>query len=589
MVYPGESVNTSRVVLLLGLAVVAAALYVAKELLVPVALAILLSFLLAPLVTRLHRFGLGRITSVAGTVILASGCLIALGWLVVGQLSSLAHDLPQYKSNLEAKIRSIHAPVAGVYDQASHTMKELGQELSPSNHNHTRPVPKVEVAQPPLNPFQFLYEASGPLFKPVGTAVLIVVLVIFMLLNREDLRDRLIRLLGTNQLHVTTEALDDAAGRISRYLLTQFMINMTVGVAVAVGLTLIGVPNAPLWGLLTVVLKFVPYLGPWMAAALPVAQSMAVFNDWTHVILTVGLFVFLELISSNLIEPWLYGTNTGVAPLALIVAAVFWTWLWGAVGLVLSTPLTVCLVVMGKYVPQLEFLNVLLSDQPVLEPETRLYQRLLAMDLEEASDIVERACEERPFVGVCDTLLIPALALIEQDRHLGMLDENRQEFIFQGFRELVDELCERYGEPHRQPISFSLLCVPSQDEADEIIARLWVHLLRTGGIDTESASGKNLSQLKESLERMKPDGIFFSALPPNAVRNTCRLSRYVRSEFPSASIVAGLWAGQNDLFKAKERLAACGVSNVVTTFAEGLRELRKLIQPAHLDNLKEVV
>jgi predicted PurR-regulated permease PerM len=577
-------------VLLLSLVIITATLYMAKEVLVPFALAVLLSFLLGPLVTRLDRFGLGRITSVAGVVILASGCLFALGWLVVVQLSSLAHEFPHYKANIETKIRSIHTPVAGAFNQASNTVTELGQELSRSGH--ARPVPKVEVAQPPLNPFQFLYEALGPLFRPLGTAVLIVILVIFMLLKREDLRDRLIRLLGTNQMHVTTEALDDAAGRISRYLLTQSMIAAMHGVAVTVGLTLIGLPNAPLWGLLAAVLKFVPYLGPWMAAALPAAQSMAIFDDWRHLILTVALFAVLELISSNLLEPCLYGTNTGVAPLALIIAAVFWTWLWGGVGLVLSTPLTVCLVVMGKYVPQLEFLNVLLSDEPVLEPETRLYQRLLAMDLEEATDIVERACNGRTLVAVCDTLLIPALALIEQDRHRGMLDLSRQEFIFQGFRELVEELCQRYEEPHQAPrpsITISLLCLPSHDEADEIIGTLWVHLLRRGGIRAESASNKNPSQLKEFLERSRPDRVFISALPPNAVTHTSRLSRYLRSKFPTIEIIVGLWSGQSDLSKAKERLAAAGVSKVVTTYAEGLREIEKLTQPAHLDNLKEVV
>ena len=576
--------------LLLSLVIITATLYMAKEVLVPFALAVLLSFLLGPLVTRLDRFGLGRITSVAGVVILASGCLFALGWLVVAQLSSLAHEFPHYKANIETKIRSIHTPVAGAFNQASNTVTELGQELSRSGH--ARPVPKVEVAQPPLNPFQFLYEALGPLFRPLGTAVLIVILVIFMLLKREDLRDRLIRLLGTNQMHVTTEALDDAAGRISRYLLTQSMIAAMHGVAVTVGLTLIGLPNAPLWGLLAAVLKFVPYLGPWMAAALPAAQSMAIFDDWRHLILTVALFAVLELISSNLLEPWLYGTNTGVAPLALIIAAVFWTWLWGGVGLVLSTPLTVCLVVMGKYVPQLEFLNVLLSDEPVLEPETRLYQRLLAMDLEEATDIVERACNGRTLVAVCDTLLIPALALIEQDRHRGMLDLSRQEFIFQGFRELVEELCQRYEEPHQAPrpsITISLLCLPSHDEADEIIGTLWVHLLRRGGIRAESASNKNPSQLKEFLERSRPDRVFISALPPNAVTHTSRLSRYLRSKFPTIEIIVGLWSGQSDLSKTKERLAAAGVSKVVTTLAEGLREIGKLTPPAHLDNLKEVV
>jgi predicted PurR-regulated permease PerM len=588
--YASESVTASRGWFLLGVVLTTASLYFARDVLIPFALAALLSFLLAPLVVRLQRLHLGRVPAVWCVVILAFTLLGALGWLVTGQLSSLGSEFPKYKSNIEAKIKSMHTPVAGALDQASDTVKELSQVFSIQK----RPVPKVEVAQPPPNALQFLYDAAGPLLRPLGAAVLVIVLVVFMLLKREDLRDRLIRLMGTNQLNVTTQVLDDAASRISRYLVMQSIISAVLGIAVTIGLSLIGLPNAVLWGLLAAILKFIPYLGPWIAAALPAAQAMAVFDDWKHMLLTILLFILLELISSNLVEPWLYGTRTGVTPLALIVAAIFWTWLWGAVGLILSTPLTVCLVVMGKYIPQLEFLSVLLGDEPVLKTETRLYQRLLAMDLEEASDIVAEECNAKPFVEVCDSLFIPVLSEIERDQHRGMLDEHKQQAIFQALQELLDDLCARddnnaaaITSPGDSTIA-AVLCLSAQDEAGHITAMMFARLLELNGIQAESVSIKAANEIGALVEQLKITLVCFCALPPFAITHTCHLSRHLRNQFPSLDIIVGLWNGQSDLPKARERLLSAGARGVVRTFAEGLQEVQGLNQRLHLDGLHAV-
>ena len=583
MVYTSESINTSRVQLLLAVVLITASLYFARVVLIPFALAALLSFLLAPLVSRLQRLRLGRVASVSCVVILAFAVLSAIGWLVAGQLSSLAVELPNYKANIEAKIKSLHTPLAGVLNQASETVKELDQELS----GRKRPMPKVEVAQPSLNALQILYDAAAPLLRPLATAVVVIVLVVFMLLKREDLRDRLIRLMGTHQLDVTTQAFDDAAGRISRYLVMQSIINAMLGLAVTIGLTLIGLPNAVLWGLLAAVLKFIPYLGPWIAAAFPVMQSMAVFNDWKHTLLTILVFIVLELISSNLVEPWLNGNSTGVTPVALVIAAMFWTWLWGAVGLVLSTPLTVCLLVMGKYVPQLEFLSVLLGDEPALEPETRIYQRLLATDLEEASDIVAEKCKNRPFVEMCDSLFIPVLSLIEGDRHRGMLDNTRQQSIFEDFKELVDERCpqdEGFEAISSSRDAAAVLCLPSHDEADDVTARLFAHVLQLNGIRAEAVALRSVNEIAVLAEQRKAILICFCALPPLAITRTCYLARHLRKQFPSLDIVVGLWTRRSDLPKARERLLSSGAAKVVTSFAEGLQEVQQRVRAENLQH-----
>jgi len=586
MVYTSESFKASRVLLLLGAVLITLSLYLAREVLIPVALAALLSFLLAPLVTRLQRLGLNRGISVWCVVILAFTFLGICGWLMARQVSSLATEFPQYKANIEAKIKSMHAPVTGVLNQASDTMKELSQELSLAK----RSIPKVEVAQPSPGALELIYNTASPLVRPVGTAILVVVLVILMLLKREDLRDRLIRLVGTNQLDVTTQVLDDAASRISSYLVTQSIISAVQGIAVAVGLTLIGLPNAVLWGFLAAILKFIPYLGPWVAAVLPVAQSMAVFGDWRHMLFTILLFALIELVTSNAVEPWLYAASTGVSPMALIVAAVFWTWLWGGVGLMLSTPLTVCLVVMGKYLPQLEFLNVLLGDEPVLEPQTRLYQRLLASDVEEATDIVATAYREKSFVEVCDCLLIPALTLIERDRQRGMLDDAKQQFIFQAFQELLEEVCNHEEDMadkvvHPGPV----LCLPSHDEADRITARLFAHLLELNGIRAEASSIKAIDESVAIVKQSKSVLVCFCALPPFAITHTCHLSRHLRNQFPSIDILVGLWSSQGDLAKAKERLLNAGAQGVLKTFAEGLQEVQRLVQPVPLQGMEPAV
>ena len=305
----------------------------------------------------------------------------------------------------------------------------------------------MQVVGWPYQPLELVREALGSLLSPLLTAGIVVIFAIFILLQREDLRDRLISLAGEERMDVTTQALDDTAQRISRYLLMQATVNVSMGLLVALGLWLIGLPNALLWGLLAGTLRFIPYVGIWIAAAMPILLSLAIFpHGWLAPLAVLALFAGLEILVANVVEPLLYGGSTGISPLAVLVAAIFWAWLWGPLGLLLSTPLTVCLVVLGKYVPALSFLNVLLGDEPVLDPSSRFYQRLLAADQEEAEDLAEDRLESSPLVKIYDEILVPALRLAELDHHRGRLDNGRLAGMYQAVREIVENLHERERE-----------------------------------------------------------------------------------------------------------------------------------------------
>lgn len=439
------------------LVVVVAALYFGREIFVPLALALILSFALAPAVAWLRRRRVPRVPAVIGVVMLAFVAIFGFGVVVAGQVSQLADNLPRYQYNIQDKIRTFRSSAAegGIFQRASEMLRELGEEIegeappgaapapSPSLDRATpaQPLP-VRIQEPAPRPLQLLQSVIGPLIEPLATGGIVIVFVIFMLLQRGDLRDRFIRLAGADDLHRTTEAISDAGRRVARYLLMQLVVNATYGIPVGIGLWLIGVPNPLLWGMLAMILRFVPYIGPFIASMFPLALAIAVDPGWTLFLWTAALFVVLELVSNNVVEPWLYGASTGLSPLAVVAAAIFWTWLWGPVGLLLSTPLTVCFVVLGRHVPQFAFLDVLLGSEPVLTPQESLYQRLLAGDPDEATEKAEDFLEERPLLAFYEEVAIPALSLMEHDRARGVLDDGRRAVIAASFLTLVDNLSD---------------------------------------------------------------------------------------------------------------------------------------------------
>lgn len=373
---------TSKLATVVAMIATVAILYVAKEVLLPLAIAVLLTFALAPIVSLLRKLKLPRMIAVLGAVASAFVLVSLFSLIVATQVSQVAQDIPTYQSNILEKIRTLKETGSedGLISRLGKVFERVNTEINKSQSNEQADVEQTTKQQDPLlvqifspqRPIETLRNIIEPLIGPLATTGLVIIVVIFMLLEREELRDRFIRLVGYSDLHRTTQALQDAGSRVGQYLLMQLVVNIVYGVPLAIGLWFLGIPNALLWGMLAVVLRFVPFIGPVIAAVIPLFLAFAVAPGWSLLVWTGALFILAELVISNVVEPWLYGSHTGLSPLAIIVAAVFWAWLWGPVGLVLSTPLTVCLVVLGRHVPQFEFLQILFGDEPVLDPKERL-------------------------------------------------------------------------------------------------------------------------------------------------------------------------------------------------------------------------
>ena len=434
---------------LASLTLITASLYWAKAVLIPVALAIQLAFLLSPVVQAVRRIGIGHVPAVLLVVVLVFAGLGGLSWTIFQQMAQLIDDLPRYEDNIKRKIIDVRGAGKGSLLEKAQTVaqKVIGELEKSEQGGVEKPVPVVVQAPSALWQLPTLLE-------PLATAGLVLVLVIFILLERGDLRNRVIRLVGYRRLTLTTRALDEAGRRISRYLLMHSLLNGSFGIAVGCGLLLIGLPYALLWGVLAAVLRFIPYVGPTIAALLPMVLSLAVFPGWHQPLLVMGLIVLLELAANMIMEPVLYGRTIGVSTVALMIAIAFWTWLWGPVGLLLATPLTVSLAVLGRYVPQLEFLGVLLSDEPVLETHTSYYQRLVAQDQDEAVELVEEYFRDHPLSEVYEAVLVPALYTAKKDQARGNLTADEMHFVVQTTREIVEHL-----RLHPQP---SLLSAPPQ-------------------------------------------------------------------------------------------------------------------------------
>jgi predicted PurR-regulated permease PerM len=425
-----------------------AALYFGREVFLPIAVALLLTFAIAPVVSWLKRAGVPRIAAVIASVAGAFAALSLFSFVVATQVSDLAQNIPIYQINILTKVRALkeNGLGGGIIARLSGVIERVGQEIdrqepqlpSAAEAPKRDPIP-VEVVSHE-KPLEVLQNLIGPLISPLASAGLVVIVVIFMLMEREDLRDRFIRLVGYGDLHRTTQALQDAGKRVGQYLLMQLVVNTIYAVPIAIGLWVLGIPNALLWGLVALALRFVPYIGPIVGALLPLFLALAVAPGWSLLLWTAALFIVVELVIGNVIEPWLYGSHTGLSPLAIIVAAIFWTWLWGPIGLVLSTPLTVCLVVLGRHVPQFEFLDVLFGNEPVLEPHARMYQRLLAGDPDEATDHAEEMLEEKYLFQFYDQVAIPALLLGEQDRGRGVMDDEQRRQVADSAMTLVANL-----------------------------------------------------------------------------------------------------------------------------------------------------
>ena len=578
---PGNDGEWSTLALIGTLVATLAVLYLAKQIFIPFAFALTLSFVLTPPATWLQRIHLGRIPSVMIVMVALVASTGGVSWMVANQLIEVADHLPAYSENIHNKIQGIRAPATGALGRAEKSVAAIGKELAGTDApgagrgrraaaTTANPLP-VEVVTPEPSPLVYLGNLTKPFLVPIGMFGFVLILTVFILIKREDLRNRLLRLVGVGQLHATTQALDDATQRISRYLVLQFLVNALMGVAIAAGLSAIGVPYAALWGVIAALLRLVPYVGILSAAILPFALSLAVFDGWLRPALVLLLFFVLEMIVGNFVEPWLYGAHTGISSLGLLVSAIFWTLLWGVPGLILSTPLTVCVVVLGRYVPQLSFLHIALGDQDVLTTEIQLYQRLLAMDHDEARAVVDQFLKDRPLLDLYEQVVIPALMLAEQERHRGTLEPAREEFVFLCLNEIVAELAEQPEESPKTGHPGRVFLIPAKDAADETSGALFAQLLEREGFAVISFPAGSLSELA-MLEPSTDDVICVSALPPFALSAAAKLCTQLRARYPKVRIMAGIWGFPEGREKVLRRLEKSTNMTVATSLAQALEQ-----------------
>ena len=573
-----------------------ASLYWAQAVLIPIALSIMLTFLLSPVASASERIGLGRLPSVIFIVVLTFSLLGGIGWIVTLQFASLANELPKYKGNIKQKIADMReAGKGGALEKVQKTVEEVEERNSEEGRTaRVQEKPReVVVNAEESSTFWPIPLALGPMVERFASAGLVIVLVIFMLIQREDLRNRLIRLVGYGRLTFTTRALEEAGDRISRYLLMQTIINSSFGLAVGLALYLIGLPYAILWGFLAAVLRFIPYVGPFAAAIMPSALSLAVFQGWLWPIVVVGLFLALELLNNMVLEPLLYGESAGVSGVGLLVAIAFWTWLWGPVGLVLATPLTVCVVVLGKYVPGMDFIGVLMSDQPAMESNMSYYQRLLAMDQAEAAEIVEEHLKTHPQEQIFDGVLIPALNYARRDRELGRLTEDGEQFVLRATREIFEELNSLKPESSSDGIRPSqtatidenspiilpkvrILGCPARDEADELALHMFRQLLDSTRYEVEVMSDAMLTaEVVALIGEKSPAMICIAAVPPGGLAQTRYLCKRLRARFPNLKIAVGRWGiGSED----SNSILLAGADKVGTTMIETREQMIQLCQ-----------
>ena len=558
--------------------IIVAALYLGRNVLTPLAIAFLIGFALKPLVTWLTRRGLPRALSVIAVILTLAMVLTGFGFLVTSQLATLSAQLPSYQTTIREKVRnvgeSIRAP--GMFDGVLRTVDSVQAEVGTDEPEEVPPL-RVQMVGSESQPLETALEWLTPALEPLATAGIVTVFLFLVLLDRGDMRDRLIRLLGGN-LHTSTDAMEDAARRISKYLVMQVIVNVSFGIPMALGLWFIGVPGWLLWGALAAVMRFIPYLGPLLSAVFPLALAFAVGTGWEMVSWTLALILFLELVSNNIVEPMLYGTSTGLSAMSLIAAATFWTALWGPIGLILSTPLTVCLLVLGRGNPQLGFLDTLLGSTPVLDVPTRIYQRLIADKPEDAIEIVADTIEDDDVVEFYNDHGIEVLRKVSEDYLTNARPEHRQR-VFNGMDALLDDLKEEYLTAIDPASAPRIACIGGRWEIDSLACEMLVHSLGLAGLPAvDRREGVVSARYVNSLDL---DGIdivclsYFSREPGSSIKAFCRR---LRNRWPGKRIVVALWNAPAAILEP-DAIVALGADEVVTTVQEAVLRIQRMIAP----------
>jgi predicted PurR-regulated permease PerM len=575
-------------------AVVVAALYFASEVLIPITLAGLLTFILTPLVNLLRRGYIPRVPASVAAVVLALGIIVGIGTVIGSQVADLAGQLPSYETSIQAKLTRLRevtfAPLAHAIArfQAHPGQSSDAQESSNGSEGtaaQPKPVP-VQVQQAPLTPLQVGEKFIAPILHPLATLVIMLVVTLFALLYRQDLRDRAIRLLGSGDLSRTTSTIDDAARRLSKYFITQLAINSAFGIVVAVGTYLIGLPHPILWGVLGGVLRFVPYIGAWLAAGLPILLAAAVDPGWSMVVLTAALYATTEFIAGQILEPLLYGHSTGLSPVAVVISAIFWTWVWGPIGLIISTPLTLCVVVIGRHFEQLSFFDVLFGSRPALRPSETLYQRLLAGDLDEAEEQLEQFAKEHGLAEFYDNVAIEALQLASHEFRSNTLPPARAAKLRRTFEHLAElAFALPPGEHDSSPATApevapdaQILCLPGRGPFDHLATVMLAQLFKRSGIEAstslhEAASRRKVGSLE--LKNIAAVCVLYLEIS-GAPANVRFLIRRLKQRNPDTKIVLGLL--QQEAMASPEDLAPIGADEYASSLQGALDSAKKVIQ-----------
>lgn len=574
-------------------------LYFGRTVLVPVVVAILLTFLLRPAVVWLERYRIGRGPAVSIVGLLVVMFMLTIGWTLTQQFHQMALHLNEYQGHVRQRMEVFR----GARLQSVENVRALIRELTegPPSRPADRATPSPDVMQeserPPIaievegKPESIEIKAVVPpqssmaesiqtiwmaLSTPLASCAIVTVLVIFMLVGFEELRNRLLRLAGKSRLTVTTRTLDDVGRRISRFLMMNALVNGGFGILVYAGLTVIGVDYAALWGFLAALLRFVPYAGAVVAATLPFAMAVIQFPDWLHPLGALGWFLLLEVITNSFVEPLTYGKTAGVSTVALLVAATFWSWIWGPMGLLLSVPLTVVLAVLGKNIPQFEALGILLSEEPALDPKDVFYQRLVAGDIDEASTLIEDQLHERPRIRVYDDLLIPTLSLAERDEMQGTLDRGEKELVWDNIKDLLDEHSPPETDEDVRDDRVRIVGCAAQNLADDLA----LEMLRYSSADEYEVicRGSELmaSEKLADFAHRPPDAVLISSVAPGGITHIRYLCKRIRQENPKLRIIVGRWGFEGDRVRLSENLRSRGADQVVFELAAAHDALRRI-------------
>ena len=592
-----------------GILVGVAVLYVAKVVIVPLVVAVLLTFILTPVVITLQRYGIRRAYSVVITVVFALSLFGITGYVVGTQVHSLASGLANHRKEIEAKVATLREG-GGVFSDLIQMFREITKADVNGQAGKESPLAEkdVVITRPEeASSAEKIFQVVVPVFEPLAQVGFVVILVIFMLFHREDLRNRFLGLLGDGRLTGTTRVIVDAAERISRYLLAQTAINFAFGTLFAIGLYFMNVEYAILWGFVTALMRYVPYIGTWISVLLPLTLSFATSATWAQPVTLLVYFGILDVLTANMVEPLLLGHRTGVSPIALLVAAAFWTWLWGPMGLVLSTPLTVCLVVIGQHVPRFRFFALLLGDQPPLAPQVRYYQRLLARDEVEANDVVVEVAKAEGREKIYDKVLLPALAMARQDRKGAGLEAEDEEFIINATRELLGNIEtipstnenvesaprnspteDRVNEAIHSSGPFSqgerpilILGCPSHQRTEELTLLMLANLLEPDGYNFEEVSTRALpTEIETRIEQQAPALVFIAVLPPGGLVQARYLCKRFRKRFADLPIVVGYWGEVADFEKLLRQIRFAGGNYVATSLLQARSQIAALIGPA---------